>query len=192
MLDEGLDYYSRMSFFPAYIFRTNLFDSFCFCWGYKHINNLYPQFAFLNKSVQEDFSVYLANKKIVTRNEPEGNSFFPLAWYASWVACCKSISDKKLRYQVIEEATIDRGFFKGLCFWTILDKKCNNDGMFILRVLSILLAFNGRQRIKYLLVLPISLLPLPLSFWVWVRLMLYRLMCVPDNEIPPLEFIERG
>ena len=191
LVDQGFDYYFRMSFFPAYIFKTSLFDSACFCWGYQHIDRLYPQFEFLDKSVREEFSIYLARKRIVTRNEVNEHSFSPLFWYASWVACCRAISDLSVRSRTIEDATADRGFFKCLGFWTVLDKKMD-DGDFWLRVVEIFRTFNGHQKIKYLFVLPFALLPLPLSFWAWVRSTIYRVMNVPENEVPPLRFVKRG
>lgn len=191
LLDQGIDYYFRMSFFPAFIFRTSLFDSACFCWGYKHIDHLYPQFEFLDKSVREDFSIYLARKRIVTRNDVNDQSFSPLVWYASWLTCCRTISNSKVRSLAIDDATADRGFFKCLGFWTVLDRKMNDDGEFWLRIIGIFNTLNGRQRFKYLLVLPFVFLPFPLSFWVWIRSTLYRLMNVPESEVPPLRFVNR-
>jgi glycosyltransferase involved in cell wall biosynthesis len=192
MLAQGLDYHSRMTFFPAYIFRTELFDSACFCWGYANIHNLYPQFAFLNKSVNENFNIYLAKNKIIIRNEVCELSFLPLFWYAAWVTCCRTISDDKIRYKAIEQATMDKGFFKGLGFWTILDRKICDDGNFWGRVITILWALNLQQRLKYLLILPLAFMPIPLSFWVWVRSFLYKMMKVPQNDIIPLNFVNRG
>ena len=192
ILEQGLDYHSRMTFFPAYIFRTSLFDSDCFCWGYKNIDRLYPQFEFLNKSIRDNFTIYLAVNKIVIRNESCDHSFYPLVWYASWVTCCRTIPDAAVRYKAIEQATIDRGFYKGLGFWTILDRKINNDGDFWFRIISILRVFNWKQRLKYFLVLPLAFMPLPLSFWVWLRASLYKLMRVPKKDIPPLNFVNRG
>lgn len=190
MVDQGLDYHFRLSFFPAYIFRTSLFDSACFCWGYKHIDRLYPQFAFLNKSVREDFSIYLAKTRIVIRNDVNDNSFSPLAWYAAWVTCCRTIPDQLARSRAIEHATSDRGFFKCITFWTILDKKMG-DGEFWIRVAGIFLALNLRQRMKYLMVFPLALIPVPLPFWVWVRSTIYRIMNVPDTEVPPVRVVHR-
>lgn len=192
IVEQGFDYHSRMTFFPAYIFRTSLFDSACFCWGYKNIDRLYPQFEFLNKSIRDNFTIYLAANKIVIRNESSDHSFYPLVWYASWVACCRTIPNVALRSKAIEQATIDRGFFKGLGFWTILDRKINNDGEFWFRIITILLVFNWKQRLKYFLVLPLAFMPLPLSFWVWLRALLYRFMKVPKKDIPPLNFVNRG
>jgi len=192
MLEQGLDYHFRMSFFPAYIFRTALFDSACFCWGYKNIDRLYPQFEFLNKSARENFSIYLAKNRIVTRNDVNDHSFTPLFWYVSWVECCKTIIDAELRVRTIEHATNDRGFFKSLCFWSILDKNICNDGEFGFRVIRILRVMNWKQRLKYLLVLPFVILPLPLTFWVWVRTKLYNLMNIPPEDVPPLNFVNRG
>jgi glycosyltransferase involved in cell wall biosynthesis len=191
ILASRLDYYSRMTFFPAFIFRTVLFDSSCFCSGYKNIDHLYPQFEFLNKSMRENFSIYLAKNRIVRRNESCDQAFLPLKWFADWVICCQTIADKSIRYRTIEEVTIDKGFFKGLAFWTILERKLCNDGLFWIRVLFILRGFNYTQRLKYLLVFPLAFLPIPLSFWTCVRSYLYKVMNVPPEEIPPLNFIKR-
>lgn len=192
LVERELDYYFRMSFFPAYIFKTSLFDSNCFCWGYKNIDRLYPQFEFLNKSLDENFSIYLATHRIVTRNDVNDLSFSPLFWYVSWVECCKTIKMADVRTRTIEHATRDRGFFKSLCFWSIIDRHRSYDGDFYVRVARILRVMSWKQRVKYLLVLPFVLLPLPLSFWVWVRSTLYTLMHVPKEDIPPLNFVNRG
>jgi len=192
LLEQYKDYYVRMTFFPAYIFKTSLFDSICFCWGYKNIDRLYPQFEFLNKSIREDFSIYLAENKVVIRNDVNDHSFYPLFLYASWVACCRTIQTATVRNQTIEQITVDRGFFNSLGFWTIVDRKLNNDGDFWLRILSIMLTFSWKLRLKYLLVFPFVFVPLPFSFWVWVRSAIYTILKVPQKNIPPLNFVNRG
>lgn len=192
LVDIGLDFYNGLSFFPAYIFRTNLFDSHCFCWGYKNIDRLYPQFEFINKSIRENFSIYLAKNRIVTRNELNAHSFYPLEGYASWVSCCNTIENHILRERVIEEYTTGRGFCLCLCFWTILYRKMNNDGRFWLRIVEMLSVFSLKQRLKYLPLLLIALIPCPISFWVWLRAFIYRQKGVSENEVPVLSFLDRG
>lgn len=191
LVDAGVDYHNGFSFFPAYIFRTALFDSECFCWGYKNIDNLYPQFAFLNKSLEENFSIYLCRHRIVIRNKVCDNSFLPLRGYASWIACCRSIPERKIRTQAIEDYTADRSFVMCLGFWTVLERKLARDGFF-LRVAGILHAMSFRQRMRYLAVLPWTFLPFPLRFWVWGRTKIYKLMKTPEDEIPKLTFVDRG
>lgn len=191
LVDKGLDYFFAMSFFPAYIFRTSLFDSSCFCWGYKHIDDLYPQFDFLNKSVSHDFSIYLAQNRIVTRNEVNDHAFSPFAWYASWVTSCRSISDSTHRAQAIEDATASRGFIKCVLFWMVFDKSLN-DGDFLLRVFKVFRTYTATQKIKFLCIFPLAMLPIPFSFWRWLRMRIYRYMNVPDSEIPPLHIVDRG
>lgn len=191
LIKKNIGYHFGMSFFPAYIFKTELFDSACFYWGYNHIDLLYPQFGFLNKSLHDDFSIYLARKKIVTRNDVNDHSFLPFVWYASWVACCRSIESKNVRAQAIDDATTERGFFKCLLFWTALDRKLNKDGDFWSRVAEVFRTFNWRQRLKYLIVFPWVFLPVPLAFWVWTRKSIYQLNKVPESKIPPLRFLNR-
>ncbi len=67
-----------------------------------------------------------------------------------------------------------------------------NDGDFCWRVIGILRTFNWRQRLKYLLVLPLVLVPVPFSFWVRLRAMIYRLKKVPAEDVPPLRLLHRG
>ncbi len=191
MIEQKLNYHYPLSFFPSYIFRTSLFDSACFSWGYKNIGILYPQFEFLNKSIREDFTLYIARQRIVIRNDVNELSFSPLFFYSAWVACCRTITDPVLRTREIDNATADNGFFKSLGFWTIMDKYMD-DGNFLWRVAEILRAMNLSQRLKYLAVLPLALLPLPFSFWVWVRATLYRLMKVPAEDVAPLHVVNRG
>jgi glycosyltransferase involved in cell wall biosynthesis len=191
MVEQGLNYRYPLSFFPSFVFRTSLFDSACFCWGYKNIDRLFPQFEFLNKSIRDDFTIYIARKRIVIRNDVNDLSFSPLFFYASWVACCRTIPDPAVRAREIYNATTDNGFFKSLGFWSVMDKY-TGDGNFWWRVAEILRIMNLCQRMKYLMVLPLALLPLPFSFWVWVRATLYRLMKVPVEDVPPLRIVERG
>lgn len=191
LLARGLDYYSGMTFFPAFIFRTELFDGSCLDWGHKNHNYLYPQFEFLNKSRRENFTIYLAAKKLVGRNEGNDHPFYPLEWLAYWVLCCNSIEDEHLRITVIEEATHYKGFFKGMAFWTILDRKLNRDGLFFSRLIIIMSGFNLRLRFKYALVLPLAFLPIPMSFWLWLRTFIYKAKKVPQENVPPITFVNR-
>lgn len=101
LIERGSRYYHTLSFMPAIIFRTDLYDSNCIHKGYFNVHNLYPHFELINKSVEEDFTVYVSKKEIV-KNIDNHHPGFPLLHSTlGWMTSCMVIKDKKIRRQTI-------------------------------------------------------------------------------------------
>lgn len=179
-----------LSFFPACIFRTELFDYDCIVKGFRFSAERYPNFGFINKMLQKNVNVYLAETEIVIRNDVNVSVLSPLSWYNSWLNCCLTIPDCSLRYSTIEQATAKRGFLKSLGFWLILERHLDSE-QFCRKIFNIFSILNYSQRMRFLLLLPVMIFPLPLSLMIMVRKYIYHFMGVPESEIPPVEVVDR-
>lgn len=179
-------YYFSLSFFPAVIFRTELFDSDCLMQGYRLIPDSYPQFGFINKSVDQDFSVYIPSPPLVIRNDVNVSTFSPLSWYKAWLTCANTIDNSRVRLETIDQATRLRGFFKSLFFWIALEKKINRKDFF-LKVGTIFLLLDPWKKLRFILLTPAVLIPLPFRLLLFARKMVYKFLGVPDEKVPPVE-----
>lgn len=186
LIERGTFYHIELTFFPAIIFKTALFDSECIATGYNLVGNLYPPFEFINKSVRDNFKVYVSKKLIVIRNDINISTYSPLFGYTAWINCCRTIPDKKLRKRTIDQATSLRGFYKSLAFWIAFEKIYNPQD-FYMKLVDIILTFSWRQRIKLLLLLPLFFIPIPKSLLLFARRIVYKLLNIKD--IPPVEII---
>lgn len=190
-LRRGSKYFLGLSFMPAVIFRTSLFDADCFCQGYNLVRSWYPHFALLNKALRIDAPIYFTKHPLVVRNDVNESTFSPLSWYASWVNSCSFIEDPILRFEAIRQATHLRGYFKSLAFWIAIEKH-HDPSRFWEKIATIFMGYSHSQRPLFLLFLPVMLIPLPFSLLVWARNLVYRLMRVPKEEIPPIAINDRN
>lgn len=58
-------YFMDMAFISAYIFRTDSYDSNTLIQAYDNVPNFFPQFAFISKSVDENYYVYKSKNDII-------------------------------------------------------------------------------------------------------------------------------
>ncbi|MEI6207223.1 MAG: glycosyltransferase family 2 protein [Desulfuromonadales bacterium] len=177
LLKRGARYYPALSFIPAVIFRTTLFDSDCLVGGYHNMDNLYPLFHFIHRSVCRNFSIYVARNPMVIRGlDSSGTGVSPFSQYVSWVKCCFSISDRYLRSRAIGDLTLQGGgFFKNLLI-VVADEKIAptfNRKRFWQNVILINLSYNLKQRLLFLILLSTALL-LPCAFIRKIKEMRYR------------------
>jgi len=179
-----------LSFFPACIFRTALFDYDCIVKGFRLSAERYPNFAFINKMLQKNAIVYLPSSEVVVRNDVNESVLSPLSWYNGWLNCCLTIPERRLRFATIEQATSKRGFFKCLGFWIILERHINKE-QFWREIFNIFFVMNGYQRMRFLLLTPVIIIPLPLRLMIAFRSLIYRILGVPDCKVPPVRVVDR-
>lgn len=182
---RGCQYFLGLSFMPAVIFRTSLFDAACMSEGYDLVRSWYPHFALLIKALRIDASIYFAKQPLIKRNNVNESTFSPLSWYANWVNSCSFIVDSKLRKEAIRQATLRRGYFKSLAFWIAIEKH-HDPSRFWEKITTIFVGYRGRQRLVLLFFIPIMLIPLPFTLLVSLRNLVYLVMRVPKDEIPPI------
>ncbi|MDD5285979.1 MAG: glycosyltransferase family 2 protein [Desulfuromonadaceae bacterium] len=156
-------YYPALSFVPAIIFRTQLFDSECLTKGYGHIENSYPQFYFIHKSILNNFSIYVARKPIITRGTVCSTGLTPFSQYSDWIKCCKVISEKTIRERAVGDLTVQGGgFYKNLLANVAFESitPAFQRKRFWKNVVVINYVFSMRQRLLFFLILlPVLLTP---------------------------------
>jgi glycosyltransferase involved in cell wall biosynthesis len=162
LIEKGSLYYHGFTFPSALIFRTNLFDSESLSIGYRLGELPHPNFAFIDKSVRENFRVYVSRDQIVFRNADISQGLTPLTMFTGWVHSSGLIQDKALRARVIEQAMeMQGGFMRGLFATVVAERllKTYNKKLYYRHIIECLLAFDTMQRLKLLLLLPILILP---------------------------------
>lgn len=162
LIDKGTDYYHTLSFVPATIFKTEHYDSKSIYEGYYNVPNLYPHFPFINKSVEDDFSIYVSKKEIVKPGTHNQAVFSQLSWLISWMKSCFIIKDKKIRKDAIYFFnSFSRGL--GTLFWAITIEKLRKNPVknntFILITEFILNYGFSKEQIFLLFIIPMALIP---------------------------------
>jgi glycosyltransferase involved in cell wall biosynthesis len=186
LIDSGARYHRACTFWPALIFRAESYTNFC----YQNAPYLFPSMKFLNRSIEFDFLIYMAEHAIVIRRDACTSEQQPLHLYKEWVTNASLIQDRKLRAYVIDQWT-DRGFFKSLAFWIAVDRSKRVAGYWK-RLVDILFALTPLQKIKFLMLLPIMIIPIPMPLLIRAREFVYRLMGHKDvNNLPPVETEQR-
>ena len=161
LIHDNANYFQNLCFVPSLIFKTNLYDSYCIHKGYLNTHNFYPHFVFINKSVENNFSVYVSKKPLIIRGEHNSTGSFGLKWYNGWINSCALIKNRKLRHSTVYDMAIDSSFLKVII--TIIamekirnDKDLSKNGLSL--VSGLFLAFKGNKGIFSLLVIILSLL----------------------------------
>lgn len=155
--------YATFSSWPVLIFRTSLFSEECIVKGYRLIKNINPNFPFINSLVERNAGIYVSTQQLVIRTERISSDYTDLFWYSAWVNCCQAINNSYLRERTIDEVTAKCGFLKTLTFWIPFDRKCDSH-YFWNKIVDIIWGLSLRQRLKFLLLLPLIFISIPQSW----------------------------
>lgn len=187
LVKDGSKYHRAAAFWPALIFKTEKFDKNCFI----NVPYLFPSLKFINKSIVDNFSIFISPCELVIRSEVNPGEIHALELYKEWVANAAQINDKKLKKFVIDQWT-DKGFFKTLIFWIALDKANRTQGYWK-RLVDIMFGLTPLQRLKLMLLVPIMVIPIPKCILVKTREILYRLMGQKNiSKLPPIDCVIRN
>jgi hypothetical protein len=182
LINDGATYHRGCTFLPALIFKTDLFDNHC----YHDAPRIFPSFLFINKSINDNFSIYVAKHELIIRGIDCVMEISPLYLYTEWVTNAAKLKDPQLREKIIAQCT-GHGFIKTLGFWIALEKANHVDGYWK-RLVDIFFALSIRQRLKFILLLPVMVIPIPKPFLIRARKLIYRLLGQTDvTKLPPLE-----
>ena len=108
MIEKGSFYFVARSFVPGTIFKTELFDSICVLEGYANIHNFFPYFPFANKSLENNFSIYISQKNIIDSAGTRKYDLFSNGIYllSAWINTCSIIKDKNIRKNAVYSLVI--------------------------------------------------------------------------------------
>ena len=184
LVTEGARCHRAFAFWPSLIFKTEKYDFYCFC----RAPDIFPSFKFINKTVTDDFTIYVAEHEMVIRSIGNEGEMHPLEMYREWVKNASKITDRRLRGYVIDQWT-DQGFLKTLAFWIAMERSRRVKGYWN-QMMSIFIAVTLWQKIKFITLLPVIIVPLPVNLLMRIRIIVYRLMARVDTP-PPVKVTAR-
>ena len=175
LIEKGSKFYHVFTFVPGFIFKTDLFDSNCLQEGYFNVHNIYPHFPFINKSVEDNFTIYISNKEIIKRGIENTPGFSDLFWLNGWLNSCYLIKDKKIRRKTIHESPCDYPFLRLVIATIVIEKSSNTDNADLIRFISAFIIVVGWSWDLFLLfiIIPLVIIPsfihklLLKSFWYY-------------------------
>lgn len=186
LINEGARYHRALCFYPAMIFKAQQWDHECFI----NAAYLFPSILFINKSVMENYSIYIAESELVIRFEGTAMEISPLYLYKEWVINAAKITDVRFRENVIYQWT-DEGFLKTLFFWVALEKALKREG-FLKRIVDIFFGYTLKQKLQLLLLIPVMIIPIPKPLLLRARELAYRLKGHKDiTKLPPVQIEQR-
>ncbi len=178
LIDDGATYFTTLSFIPSSIYKTGLYDSFCLHKSYDNIYTLFPHFAFITKSVEDDFSIYVSKKEIVIRDGHNNPGFSGLEWLNGWFNSCLLLKDKKIRQKAIHEISFDSPLVKKFLLTIISEKIVNNEKSlknYLMFLSSTISALRFSKDIFLIpLIIPLILVPA----WIYKNIGKLCLICI--------------
>lgn len=121
LINRYNDYFKVFSFIPSLIFKTELYDSECIRKSYFNVPTNFPQLTFVNKSAENDFSVYISQKPLVIRNSHNQPSFSQLTWLNGFINTCSQIKIKEIRKKAVY-GLLEDNFVKNVVYFFALEK----------------------------------------------------------------------
>lgn len=188
LINGGARYHFSVTFLPSLIFRTGIYDCYCFFQS-KH---LFPSVPFVNKTIRYDLPIYISRSEVVVRSDLSMPEASPLYFFKEWIEALQTIEDRGLLEKVIQQMT-HQGFLKSLFFWIALDRLSRREGYWK-RIFDIFFYLTPALRLKYLLLFPVMLVPLPRRLLISARALYYKhFRGVDDTDaLPPVDYSKRG
>lgn len=91
------------TFIPSTIYRTSIINDETLIKAYDYISISHPQFAFINKSLNENLLTYKTKKDLVLIQEnPDDWEIGHFSWFTRYLECATLIEDKKFQKYMIQ------------------------------------------------------------------------------------------
>lgn len=111
-------YFMDMAFISAYIFRTNDYDSDTLIKAYDNIPNFFPQFAYINKTVENNSFLYKSKNDLIIQGDNPDNgdvhTYTFTKFYDGWLTSGLMIKDKNIRkifYQNLDNHSLSTNYY---------------------------------------------------------------------------------
>lgn len=163
LIDSGATYFTTLSFIPSSIYKTELYDSYCIYNSYSNVYTMFPHFVFINKSIEDNFSIYVSKKDIIIRSNHNSDGFSGLEWLNGWINSCSLIKDKKIRRKAVYEISFGSILLKKFLLIILSEKVMNSEKSlknYLSFISSIILTLRFNKDILLLLIIiPVILVP---------------------------------
>ena len=158
---RGCRFFYVHTFFPSIIFKTERFDAECLTLGYFNAVNAYPNHRFVSKALEQNFSEYVSQHTIVTR-DPDITVHLGLHWLTIAFNSSATIPDPRVRRLALYEATATRWQWLKMIGENLFLAKLStreNSAKVPRQFLQLFLACVGEQRLRLLLLSPLVIVP---------------------------------
>jgi len=182
LIDKKARFFSSYTYFPSMIIKNRLFDSECAIKAFKTLGDYAPNFPFLYKAYENNFSIFTSKKNIVLHNVGDFLTISRLSWFTGWVNNCSNfIKEENLKRDTITKIWERGSLLKFLILAIMLEKITANKDHSIdkndlfKKLALIFLGFTWDQKIMMLFALPFCFVP---SFFYLHLYNLYNYICL--------------
>ena|GEM_PF-1220962 len=157
-------YFILMTFVPATIFKTEIYDSDCFIEGYDNVPNMYPHFPYVVKSIEDDLSIYKSKKDIITRGDhSENRTYAPSKWAISWLESSLILEDKN-KIKIVTNKYFNNYSLLPMIIYAVIQSKADKEPNFKNQTISLIAAVIKTQGLikgglLSLLIIILSIIP---------------------------------
>ncbi len=158
---RGSRFFIVHTFVPSLIFKTELFDSECMARGYANAVNLYPHHRFVQKGLEQNVSEYVSRQTMVHREAAQtvnhGLHFLVAAFSST-----ATIPDPHVRRLTLYQAADTRWQWLRMLAEAIVLAKLDRPekaSRVPRQFVQLALACVGEQRMRFLLLTPLALMP---------------------------------
>lgn len=187
LINRGAMFFQSRSFIPGIIFKTELIDSISIHQGYSNAHNFFPLFPFINKSFENNYSIYISKHIIVNNGTHNAASYSHLSFITGWINSCLMIKDKNIRKKAIYDDINHQALLKRI-FHGILIQKAKNEGNILkdafLIIHDITVAFGfSKDVLIILIIMPMVIIPGFISKFI-LNFYLYLKYSVHGEKVP--------
>lgn len=166
LLARGQRFFWVWTFAAGVIFRTAMFDDRSLREGYGHLYGDYarfPHFGFLCRALREDASVYVSRRTITARGGQHvvRTSSSLLWWMVDMIRPTKTIADPGLRRAAVYQGAESRRDWFINAAVVLAHERIEHPRQMWQPMGELMLGLTGEQRLMFLLMTPIALIPRP-------------------------------
>lgn len=187
LIERGSYYFVARSFVPGIIFKTILFDSKCVLEGYANAHNLFPHFPFANKSLDENFSIYISKKNMINVGTHNILPYSSVYFIAGWINSCSIIKDEEIRTSTIYTPRCGRSLLMRILISITNEKMTRNPEAsknYLYLIFAIINTF-GFSKELYLacLICTVSIMP-RFMFQLFLKIYIYLKFNIKGKDMP--------
>jgi glycosyltransferase involved in cell wall biosynthesis len=192
LIDKGTPYYSTLGLITGFIFKTENFDTESIFKGYYNVSNIYPHFPFINKTFEKNYSVYISQRIIVHWGDENIAGFKALDIFISWLNCCQTIKDKKIRIKAIKGSEHYNGFMglmSGIALEKIRKEGRSSSQIIFPIITAYALAFGFRREQLMLLMATVTVLTPSIIIKNLIKTILYFKYNIKGEKVPEKTYL---
>ncbi|QWR78134.1 glycosyltransferase family 2 protein [Candidatus Magnetomonas plexicatena] len=157
---EGVKYFYHFNFISCLIFKTVLFDANCLRISYEFFTHNIVNLEFINKSINENFNMYISKKCLVTFTCHQPPPYTLVRQWHGFIHCFAKFDDPHFRECILRGRGALKLYKIGNIFLLAIEKIFFKDRFYPM-IVDMFLNISWKSRVYVLPLVPFILIPTP-------------------------------